>query len=115
MIGTGKETEGHEERHRVAGAAEEGRPADPAEGDRLAGADGDVPEIQRAEPLDRRLEMVLLAHRDPAAGDDQIRRRARRGVRAAMVASRVSATMPRSTTSQPRPCSSPLRVKRLEL
>jgi hypothetical protein len=83
-----------------AGTGLPGRPMEPgltpslrifAEGQRLAGLDGDLPHIEFAFGLDGRLDVIFLADRNAAAGHDQIvvgrRRRS-----ASRVASSVSST-----------------------
>ena len=73
--------EGDEHRDRIAGQADERRPGDDAHGDRPPGLDGEAPERERAGALDRRLDVVLLAGRDAAGGDDQVVIRGRAGER----------------------------------
>jgi hypothetical protein len=104
--------EGDEARHRVAGQADEvgaaaaGGVVHAAEGHRLAGLHGDQPQVELAFGLHRGLDVVFLAHRHAAAGDDEVVA-AGGARRAARVASRLSGTMPRSHTWQPRASSRP--------
>jgi hypothetical protein len=86
---------------------------DVAIGEGLAGLDGDLPQVQRAQALTAGLTWSssptdtppLVRIRSCAAAAPR---------RASTVASRLSGTMPRSVTSQPRRCSS-ARKKRLLL
>jgi hypothetical protein len=73
--GAGKEAEGGEQGHRIVRAPQEVGGADASEGQGLAGADGDAPEIEPPQPL----ASTRSDERAPSA-------------KAAMVASRVSGT-----------------------
>ena len=50
-----------------------GVPVDVAEGQGLARTDGDLPQLQAAELLHRRFDVVLFAHRDAPGGQHQVR------------------------------------------
>ena len=73
-----QQQEGDEAGHRVARQPHEMRraagraPPHLPIGERLAGLHGDLPEIKLAELLDRGLDVVFLAHRDAAGGEDQV-------------------------------------------
>lgn len=81
----------------------------------LTGLDGDLPHIETAFRLHRRLDVVSspTERKPPLVTIRSLPSAARR--KASRVASRVSGTMPRSRTSQPMPSSRPAGAKRLEL
>lgn len=69
---TDEEGATNEDRDRVAGQSDEGRAGDAADRDRLAGLDRDPPEVERAASLHDIPDVISLAHRDAAGGEDQI-------------------------------------------
>src|SRR5216684_3144793 len=64
--------EGNERRDRVAGYADEGRALDHRHRDRPSRLDGDAPEHQLADGLDRRAHVIGLAGRDAARGEHEV-------------------------------------------
>ena len=68
-----KETECHEQRNRIAGAAEERCVADPAKCCGLAGPDRYFPDVQFAQLAHRRFNVILFADRNAAAGEHEVR------------------------------------------
>src|SRR5688500_4187403 len=67
-----KQYEGHEARYRITRQPNERYVTHVPKCERLTGLHGDLPQIERALGLHRRLDMVLLAHRNTTGRDDQV-------------------------------------------
>ena len=63
---------GDKTRHRIAGKADERRAADDSHRDRTSGLDRHPPQHQRAYAFDAGLDVILLAGRNAAGGQEQV-------------------------------------------
>src|SRR5688572_33262610 len=72
---TDEDLEGDERRHRIARQAEDGNGAalgaELAEGERASRTDRDRPEVHLTHRVHDRLHVVVIAHRNAAAGYDE--------------------------------------------
>ena len=64
--------EGNKGRHRITWQPDESGMADTAKGERLARLDGALQQVEESLGLNRRFQVILLAHRDATRGQDQV-------------------------------------------
>ncbi len=106
--------EGDKTRHRISRQSNERRAADDPHRDGTSRFDRHPPQHQPADAFDRGLDVILLAGRNAAGGQDQIVASRRPVFKPCASDARSSRKMPRSLTSQPSRASIAISMKRLE-
>ena len=110
-----EQTEDHKQRNRIAWGAEKGRVADPAKCQGFTGPNGDFPKTKFTQFLHRRFDVILFPNGNATAGNYEVCMLSAPSESASIDAGRVSRTIPRLTTSQPKLRSSADSVTPLEL